>query len=144
MGVDICTWRTIIGHFHLFSKSSRTRNKKLLGISPLTLLCTTSAIVALNLFACRQMNKVNEECSPGHNKTNDTLITPQLVNVTLSGQTAMLQNNINYHFNGTFHRNLEFRHGGLRTQTILDPITVCGLSFVHINVNGIDVEGRKD
>ena len=30
------------------------------------------------------------------------------------------------------------------TQTILDPITVCGLSFVHINVNGIDVEGRKD
>ena len=30
------------------------------------------------------------------------------------------------------------------TQTILDPITVSGLSFVHINVNGVDVEGRKD
>ena len=30
------------------------------------------------------------------------------------------------------------------TQTILDPITVSGLYFVHINVNGIDVEGRKD
>ena len=29
-------------------------------------------------------------------------------------------------------------------QTILDPITVCGLSFVHINVNCIDVEGWKD
>ena len=83
MRVDICTWRTIIGHFHLFSKSSRTRNKKLLGISPLTLLCTTWAIVALNLFACRQMNEVNGACSPAHHKTNDTRITPQLVNVTL-------------------------------------------------------------
>ena len=30
------------------------------------------------------------------------------------------------------------------TQTILDPITVSGLYFVHINVNGIDVEGRID
>ena len=30
------------------------------------------------------------------------------------------------------------------TQTILDPITVSGFSFVHINVNGFDVEGRKD
>ena len=30
------------------------------------------------------------------------------------------------------------------TQTILDPITVSGLYFVHINVNGIEVEGRKD
>ena len=30
------------------------------------------------------------------------------------------------------------------TQTILDPLTVSGLSFVHINVNGIDVEGRID
>ena len=114
MGIDICTWRTRTGHFHLFSKSTRIRNKKLLGIIPLTLLCTTWAIVAVNLFACRQMNEVNEVCSPAHNKTKDTRITPQLVNVTLGGKTAVLQNNINYHFNGTFYRNLEFRHGGLR------------------------------
>ena len=30
------------------------------------------------------------------------------------------------------------------TQTILNPPTVFGLSFAHINVNGIDIEGRID
>ena len=98
----------------MFSKSSRTRNKKLLGISPLTLLCTTWAIVALNLFACRQMNEVNGACSPAHNKTNDGSGIYSIIGIDAD------------------------------KKAILYPPTVSVLSFAHINVNSFDVEGRID
>ena len=76
MIVDICTWRTRIGQFHLSSKSSRTRNKrKPLAISPLTLLCITWLMVSLSLFACRQMKEVSGACSLAHNNTNDKCTT---------------------------------------------------------------------
>ena len=98
MGVDKCTRRTRIGHFHLSSKSSS---------SPYWL------IVALSLFICRQMNEVNGACSHAHNNTKYTSTAPQHVNVTLGEQTSVPHVNTNYHFNRTFYLNLDFQHGGL-------------------------------